>query len=77
MLFFNRNILSKFFYSTIGSEILCLDRNISNRFTFIMLVNKPIGQTELARRQKRDVKILLNEIFGHDFEAFYKFVSTA
>ena len=38
--FFNNNVPSKVFYSSIGSEILRLARNTSDGVIFIMEVNK-------------------------------------
>ena len=40
MPFYNSNIPSKIFYSSIGSEVLFLARNTSDHLTFIMLVNE-------------------------------------
>ena len=75
--YFNGNIPSKIFYFSIGSEILRLARNNSDRITFIMLVYELLGAVSKQGRQKRDIMILLNKIFGRHFEVSSKFAAAA
>ena len=77
------NILSKIFYPSIVSEMLCLAKNTGDRVIFIMLVCRLLGRTSKQGSQKRDIIILLNNIillnriFVHHFKDFSKFAAAA
>ena len=62
--FFNSNMPSKIVYFSIGSEILGVVRNTRDCLTFKMLINKPLEVMRKHGRQKRNIKILVNKVFG-------------
>ena len=76
MSFLNSNIPFKSFSSSTNFEIIRLARSTSGSLTFIMLVNKLMEIISKQGIQKKDIKILLNKIFGHCFEVFSKFAVT-
>ena len=73
----NSIIPSKIFYSSIGSEILRLARSTSDRVTLKILVNELLGRVSKQGKQKRDIIILLNEIFGRHFGVSSKIAAVA
>ena len=62
--FFNSNMPSNIFYFSIGSEILRVVRNTRDCLTFIMLINKLLEIMRKQGSQKRNIKILVNKVFG-------------
>ena len=57
MSFLKTHIFSKIFYSSVGSKMLCLERNTADRLRFIFVVNELLGRMSKQESQKRDIII--------------------